>query len=213
MSLEVIGAGLGRTGTLSLKLALEQLGFGPCHHMVEVMAHAETTELWRRAAEGEKVDWNEIYKDYRSTVDWPGCHFYKQLATVYPKAKVVLSVRDPKKWLASMNETILKLMKEVFTNGPDEMRKGFRFIEAIIYEQTFHHRFDDDSILSAYARHIENVTRDIPADRLLVFDVAEGWEPLCKFLGVAVPETPFPRSNSREEFWSHTVPAEIGAGA
>lgn len=208
MSLDVIGAGLGRTGTLSLKTALEQLGFTPCHHMVEVMAHPETTEFWRRAAEGEKLDWEEIYRDYRATVDWPGCHFYKQLAAAYPKAKVVLSVRDPNKWLASMKETIFKFMAMMRENASPEQRQGMRFIEIIFDEQTFRDGYDDESVLAAYKRHIENVKRDIHAGRLLVFDVAEGWEPLCKFLGVAVPSTPFPRSNSREEFWSHTMPAE-----
>jgi len=212
MSLDVIGAGLGRTGTLSLKTALEQLGFAPCHHMVEVMAHPETTEFWRRAAEGAKVDWEEIYRDYRATVDWPGCHFYRELAQAYPKAKLVLSVRDPNKWLASMKETIFKFMAMMRENASPEQRQGMRFIEIIFDEQTFRDGYDDESVLAAYKRHIENVKRDIHPGRLLVFDVAEGWEPLCKFLGVPVPSTPFPRSNSREEFWSHTMPAEITAG-
>lgn len=208
MSLDVIGAGFGRTGTLSLKMALEQLGFGPCHHMVEVMAHPETIEFWRRAAEGQKIDWEEIYKDYRATVDWPGCHFYKQLAAAYPQAKVVLSVRDPKKWLESMNGTIFKFMEMMRENAPAEQRQAMRFMEIIFDEQTFRDGYDADSALAAYERHLANVKRDIPAERLLVFDVAEGWDPLCSFLGVPVPETPFPRVNSREEFWSHTVPAD-----
>ena len=213
MSLDVVGAGFGRTGTLSLKRALEQLGFGPCHHMEEVQAHPETMDFWRRAAEGEKVDWEEIYKDYRATVDWPGCHFYKQLAGTYPDAKVLLSVRPPEKWLASMKDTILKLLIEFRPNMPEEVRKQLRFIELILDEQTFHGDFSDESVLAAFNRHVATVKREIPAERLLVFDVAEGWEPLCKFLDVPVPATPFPRSNSREEFWANMVPPDMQQGA
>ena len=205
MSLEVIGAGLGRTGTLSLKLALERLGYSPCHHMVEVMTHPETTALWRRAAEGEPIDWEEIYGAYRATVDWPGCHFYKQLAQAYPKAKLVLTTRDPKRWLESMKETILKFMTTMRENAPPEALEGMRFIDIIVDEQTFHGDYSDDNVIAAYERHVANVKRDIPPESILVYAVSEGWEPLCRFLGAKVPAQPFPKVNSREEFWSHTV--------
>lgn len=212
MSLEVIGAGFGRTGTLSLKRALEQLGFAPCHHMEEVQAHPETMDFWRRAAEGEAVEWEEVYKDYRATVDWPGCHFWKQLAAAYPDAKVLLSVRPPEKWLASMRETILKLMTEMRAVMPEELRKAFRFVELIIDEQTFHGDYSDENVLAAFNNHVASVKRQIAPERLLVFDVAEGWQPLCKLLGVPVPDTEFPRSNSREEFWEHFVPPDMQQG-
>jgi hypothetical protein len=199
MSLDVIGAGLGRTGTLSLKAALEQLGFAPCHHMTEIFAHPEQIAFWQRAAEGEPVDWEEIYKDYRASVDWPGCHFYRQLAEAYPRAKVILSVRDPKRWYDSMRETILKRLR--MAREAAEPGRRPQFAEIIIAQETFQGREDEEGVIAAYERHIANVKRDIPAERLLVYNVAEGWEPLCRFLEVPVPQAAFPRTNSRDDFW------------
>src|SRR5438874_1458645 len=107
MALEVIGSGLGRTGTLTLKTALEMLGFGPCNHMVAGLGNPEQIPFWNRAAKGEPVDWEELYGGYRATVDWPGCHFFAQLAERYPDAKVILSRRDSERWYESMSETII----------------------------------------------------------------------------------------------------------
>lgn len=205
MALKVIGAGLGRTGTMTLKTALEMLGFGPCHHMVEVFANPSQMGFWRRAATGETVDWEEVFAAYGSSVDWPSAHFYAALAERYPDAKVILSLRDPQRWYDSMSETILKVMehgdKNRFSGDEDS-----RFAEIIVKDQTFHGDFSRDNVIAAFERHNAEVRRTIPAERLLVFEAAEGWAPLCAFLGVPVPETPFPRTNSREEFWSHLPP-------
>lgn len=201
MALQVVGAGLGRTGTLSLKAALEMLGFAPCHHMVEVFAHPEQAAFWLRAAQGEAVDWEEVFADYRANVDWPSCHFYKQLAKAYPQAKVILSRRDPAKWYDSMCETILPAIEQ--GNKDPARREWSRFINLIISEQTFARDFSRANVIAAFERHNAEVIATIPAERLLVFEAAHGWEPLCKFLGVEIPDTPYPRTNSRDEFKAH----------
>jgi Sulfotransferase domain len=206
MTLQVIGAGLGRTGTLTLKTALEQLGFGPCHHMIEVFAHPEQMAFWKRAAEGEAVDWEEVFGAYRASVDWPSAHFYKELAARYPEAKVILSLRDPERWYDSMSETILKAMSQLGANTKLPADAPGRFAEIIVAKQTFNHDFSRANVIAAFERHNAEVRRAIPAERLLVFDAAMGWGPLCKFLGVPVPATDFPRTNSREEFWTHARP-------
>jgi Sulfotransferase domain len=95
MALRVIGAGFGRTGTHSLKLALEQLGFAPCHHMYEVRAHPEQLAFWQAAARGELPDWDEVFAGFAAQVDWPGARFWRELAEHFPHAKVILSVRRP----------------------------------------------------------------------------------------------------------------------
>jgi hypothetical protein len=199
MALQVIGAGLGRNGTLALKTALEQVGFAPCHHMVEVFAHPEQGQFWLRAARGEKVDWEEVFVNYHASVDWPSCHFYKELSEHYPDAKVILSERDPKKWYASITNTILKSMTQMAEKDP-ERAKWFEFARLIVIEQTFHNDLSEDNMIAAYLRHNATVKATIAPERLLVFNPAEGWAPLCRFLGVTAPETPFPHVNTTEEF-------------
>ncbi len=202
MALEAIGAGLGRTGTLTLKTALERLGFGPCHHMVEVLAHPEQIPFWNRAAKGETVDWEEVYGPYRATVDWPGCHFYAQLAERYPEAKVVLSKRDPERWYESMSETILQEMANMgLASWTDDHPMLFGGL--IIGRDTFAFDFAKANVIAAFERHNAAVQRLIPPERLLVFEPAQGWEPLCAHLGVPVPDEPFPRVNDRAEFQTH----------
>jgi hypothetical protein len=208
MTLKVIGAGLGRTGTLTLRAALEQLGFGPCHHMVEVFAHMEQSDFWRRAAEGEAVDWEEIYASYPATVDWPSCHFWRQLSDRYPDAKMLLTVRDPERWWESMSETIVKAMRAGMADPDAGRRQAMRFAELIISEQTFAGDYSRENVIAAFNRHNAAVQAAIPTERLLVYEVPQGWAPLCEFLGVPIPETPFPRTNSREEFWTHTLPQD-----
>lgn len=202
MALEVIGAGFGRTGTLTLKTALEMLGFGPCHHMVEVIANPQQIPFWNRAAKGEAVDWEEVYGAYRATVDWPGCHFYAQLAERYPKARVILSKRDPERWYDSMRETILPgIMQMDPASLTDD--NPMLFGGMILARDTFAFDFSKDNVIAAYERHNADVQRRIPAERLLVFEVTQGWEPLCAHLGVPVPNAPFPRVNDRLEFEIH----------
>jgi hypothetical protein len=194
MTLSVIGAGFGRTGTMSLKLALEQLGVGPCYHMVEVFKNPQAPTWWAEAADG-KPDWAKIFQGYSSTVDWPNATFYAELADAYPQAKVILTERDPEAWFASTQATI-------FAGGvPPDIDQPFAQMFRKVIARLFDFRMDDhDHVIEVYKRHNAQVRAGIPADRLLVYEVARGWEPLCGFLGVPVPDTPMPKVNSTEEF-------------
>ncbi len=195
MPLKLIGAGLGRTGTLSLKLALEHLGFGPCYHMTEIFMHPEHAPGWVQAADG-RADWESIFAGYASTVDYPGCTFWRELVQRYPTAKVLLSVRDPDQWFDSTQATI-------FTDESTETLQASplrEFFERTVW-QDFHDRVHDRSFMvDLFRRHNAEVERAISQERLLAYNVDQGWEPLCAFLGVPVPYQPFPRANSREEF-------------
>lgn len=205
MPLQVIGAGLGRTGTMTLKTALEQLGLGPCHHMIEVFKNPAQIPFWRAVAGGAAVDWDEVFTGYNCSVDWPSAHFYKQLAAHDPDARVILSRRDPQRWYESMAETILKAMDGIVFNSVAGEESPMHFARMIIVEQTFGGDLSRDNVIAAFERHNAAVIAAIPPERLLVFEAADGWEPLCDFLGLPVPAEPFPRTNSREEFWNHTV--------
>lgn len=199
MTLSVIGAGFGRMGTLSLKHALEQLGFAPCHHMTEVFANPQQAPQWHAAARGEAVDWDALLKGYKALVDWPGCHFWRELAAHYPDAKVILSTRDHERWYESMTNTIFRVIGgDLPPEGP--ARDVAEMAGYVVRDKTFGGNLDKAHVLDVLAKHEAEVKRSIPASRLLVFNVSEGWDPLCRFLGVSVPETPFPRTNSAEEF-------------
>jgi hypothetical protein len=201
MGLLVIGAGFGRTGTLSLKGALEQLGFGPCHHMAEVFAHPEQIPLWQRAVSGADVDWDKLLAGYQATVDWPSAYFWRELAETYPEAKVLLSIRDAESWYASFSSTILKLIAAKESVTIPAIREALEMGAPLVSTKVFSDRADDPEHAKAVFRaHEEEVRRTIPADRLLVFDVRQGWEPLCAFLEVPVPDGPFPRLNDAEQF-------------
>ena len=200
MTLKIIGAGVGRTGTYSLKLALEQLGLGPCHHMEEVFKDLSVqVPLWSAAAHG-KPDWVATFKGYNSAVDWPTAAFWRELAALYPEAKVILTARGADSWYGSFSETIHKLMSTA-GQAPPHMKPFFEMATAVIGKTGFTGNLDRDGLIKAYNDHVRAVRTSIPAERLLVFDMKEGWQPLCKFLGLPVPATPFPRSNDKQEFW------------
>ena len=201
MSLDVIGAGFGRTGTLSLKMALEELGFVKCHHMTEVFQNPGQAKHFLAAARGETVDWEEVFKGYRAMVDFPGCHFWRELAEAFPKARVVLSTRDPHRWFKSASETIFQAM-QMEVDDP-AMKQVSEMAREIVLDKTFGGDISEAHAVEVFKAHEEEVKRAIPADRLLVFEAKMGWEPLCAFLGVAVPATDYPRTNSSEEFKTH----------
>lgn len=227
-NLKIIGAGFGRTGTLSMKVALEELGFGPCYHMREVFSHPGHAALWEAAAKGESVNWQELLAGYQATVDWPGCSFYQELMKVYPDAKVLLTVRDPEKWYESAQSTIFHtatMTRSPFTRlllglFRPRMLQTVRMINTLIWEGTFGGNFADKQYaIELFNRHIEEVKKYVPPEQLLVYNVKKGWEPLCAFLGVEVPkDKPFPRLNDRDSFlarrenWQHTA-ARIRRGA
>ena len=198
--MKVIGAGFGRTGTLSAKTALEELGAGPCYHMVEVFDKPRHVELWQAAAEGQPIDWDELFTGYNATVDWPACAFYQQLMQAYPAAKVLLTVRDPQSWYESTRNTIYQAGR-MSPDSPDTADRR-RMINTLIWQGTFGGAFEDKQrAISIFERHIEEVKDRVPGARLLVYDVNEGWEPLCRFLHVAVPaDKPFPHLNETSAF-------------
>ncbi|HEY0602535.1 MAG TPA: sulfotransferase [Herpetosiphonaceae bacterium] len=206
MTLKVIGAGFGRTGTSSLQAALEELGFGKCYHLREVFidGNEHHPALWLAASEGKPVNWEQLFAGYQATMDWPGCTFYKQLMDYYPDAKVLLSVRDPEKWYSSVRNTIFRsqsfsVSHFVFSNTPRNRTKS-RLLSTI-WPRDFKEKFlDKDSGIEVFKRHNEEVQRVVPPERLLVYDVKQGWEPLCAFLGVPVPDKPFPHLNDTAKF-------------
>lgn len=200
MNMQVIGAGVGRTGTYSLKLAINRLGFGPCHHMEEVLLNMPVhVPLWSAAAAGE-ADWSRIYEGYQSAVDWPTACFFRELLREFPSAKFVLTQRDPEKWADSFGATIYKLLAGR-DQAPGEMRAWLDMAAAVIARTGFPPGFDHGELVQAFNAHNDAVKETIPAGQLLQFDVREGWEPLCAFLDVPVPAEEFPRTNHREEFW------------
>ncbi len=206
MSLQVISAGFGRTGTTSLKAALEKLGFSRCYHMMEVFGRPDHIPLWLDANEGKPVDWEGLFSGYQAAVDWPSCTFYRELMQSYPEAKVVLSVRDPERWYESALNTVYTMKRQrppaswLFAAIP-QVRRFVRMVDTVVWRGTFGGRFEDKAYaIGVFNAHIEEVKRTVPPEKLLIFDVKEGWKPLCAFLGVPVPEEPFPHLNDRADF-------------
>lgn len=200
MTMNVIGTGVGRTGTYSLKLALEQLGAGPCHHMEEVLQKMPVqVPLWSSALSGSP-DWQAIYDGYASAVDWPTAGFFRELHAAYPSAKFVLTHRSPESWADSFGSTIFTLLSNR-DDAPPEMTEWLEMCAGVIAKTGFPTGLDRDGLIDAFQAHNDAVRSTIPSDQLLVFQVREGWEPLCEFLGAEVPSGPFPRTNDRAEFW------------
>lgn len=201
MTIEVIGAGWGRTATNSLKLGLEQLGFGRCHHMWEVANDQDRlVPLWNDALDGNP-DWSAIFEGDRSAVDWPVAGFWKELSAYYPEARVILTTRTPESWYASISETILKVIDDP-EQAPEPARPVTRMAKRAVI-QSIGSDWSPEVLTRLFREHEEKVRTSISADRLLVFDPKDGWEPLCRFLGVPAPSGPFPRSNHRDEFFAN----------
>jgi hypothetical protein len=214
--MKLIGAGLPRTATLSQKVALEMLGLGPCYHMVNVLADLDQTSYWKRALDGDRP-WDEVFDGFNSTVDWPGGYFYKELIEVYPDAKVLLSVRDPQKWQASMRDTVWAVR-----NGDSTMRhisdaRGtvdpgwaafLEMIDGLLWRgqgTLADCHGDADQLPLAMERWNDEVKANVPPDRLLVWQASDGWEPLCEFLELPVPSEPFPNVNDSQVFIERVV--------
>jgi hypothetical protein len=169
--------------------------------MIEVIEHPEHVSFWERAASGAPVDWEEILLGYRAAVDWPACHFYRPLAARYPDAKVILTVRDPERWYDSAWQTILPRIMRTVAKDDEVGRARAQMQRRIVIEQALGGEMTDrEHMLRVFRRHIEEVQRAIPPERLLVYWVADGWEPLCHFLGRPVPDAPFPNVNTSDEF-------------
>ncbi len=194
MALKIVGAGLGRTGTASLKVALEELGIGRCYHMSEVLQDPKHIDHWMSAAEGNP-DWDTWLADYGAAVDYPACTFWRELAEYYPDTKVLLSVRSATSWFVSTHATIMSPKFNDFVTGSpfgDMLKK-------VIWDTLDNRMGDREFMVSYFNRRNAEIREAIPADRLLVYEVKQGWEPLCEFLELPVPDKPFPRVNSRDE--------------
>lgn len=205
MTLKVIGVGFGRTGTMSLKLALEELGFGPCYHMAETIAHPEHDAMWLALAKDKTRDWRPILTSYAATVDWPGVMIWRELVAANPQAKIILSVRDPEDWYASAAATMFVRMLGYDAargdpNAVDPVRRGhMEMVNAVVVERSFGGSLQKSHAIAVFNAHNDEVRRLVPADRLFVYESREGWEPLCTFLRVPVPVTPYPRANTRAD--------------
>jgi hypothetical protein len=213
--LKVIGAGFPRTGTSSMKAALERLGFGPCYHMFEILTKPEHADRWVSVVSGEPVDWDQVFDGYQSAQDWPASGFWREQAAAYPDAKVILTVRDPHRWYLSIQNLFSMGPGRTMSMDPSTLPpaaakvfEGMQKMQPVmsaIGEETFGQGWtpmagmpDEKVAIEAFERHRATVEASLPASRLLVFDVRQGWEPLCEFLDVEVPDEPFPHLNDSE---------------
>lgn len=196
MGLKVVGAGVGRTGTHSLKVALEQLLGGRCHHMIEVFPVEEQKAGWTRAIDGESVDWASLLADYTAIVDWPGGAFWSELHAANPDALVLLSVRPAEDWYRSASNTIFVGIGQAVDDGDPWMQAMMR-----LFRDRFSDRLDDPAaMMAAFEAHNAAVRAAVPADRLLEWTPGDGWDPICERLGVPVPAGRFPVSNTTDDF-------------
>jgi hypothetical protein len=205
MPLEIIGTGMSRTGTKSTRTALEQLGYGPCHHMMELFANPAQVAIWTEVARCEPVDWEAVFDGYRAQVDFPGGRIWQQTLHACPDARVIHTERPEDEWWASFSKTVLKVWvnhARLTRNMPPHIRDIFVALTPLYIDDTFGGVPDREMAITAYRRNNRLVRELVPADRLLVFMPSDGWGPLCGFLGVPVPDGLFPRSNGRDEFWN-----------
>jgi hypothetical protein len=222
MSIELIGAGLPRTGTLTQKLAFEELGVGPCYHWVNVLADLDQVELWDHALDGE-APWEQVFAGYRSTADWPAGYFFRELMDFYPEAKVLLSVREPEAWERSFRETIwtmchgesaMPLLSRARAQVDPRWHSYLALVDRMFWgpQGTFAAgHAEPEQLIAQMIRHNEQVEQVVPAERLLVWEVTDGWEPLCEFLEVDVPDGPLPHANDRDTFLERVIDGALGA--
>ncbi|MEM7029333.1 MAG: sulfotransferase family protein [Chloroflexota bacterium] len=195
MTLKVIGAGLGRTGTTSLKLALERLFGAPCYHMSDLFQHREHVPIWHQAALGQTPDWSALFAGCAAAVDWPASAFWRELTASYPEAVVVLSLRDSESWWQSANRTIFP--KILQADG------DWRLMMDALFDGRFTSSLKDKAAcIAAYEQHIAEVRKSVPANRLVEWQASDGWESLCAALNVPIPDEPFPHKNTSQQFLS-----------
>lgn len=212
MALKVVGVGFGRTGTASLCAALNQLGM-PCYHMFEVIHNPENKThrgFWlkvARSAPGTRHDWEQVFARYTAAVDNPACVVWRELLQAYPDAKVILTLhpKGAETWYESTIQTIyltknmwqFKVLKLATRFG----REYGEMVDKLIWQRGHKDTMENrDQAIAHYHQHIDTIRKEVPPDRLLVFTVNQGWGPLCRFLGVPEPSTPFPNVNDRVQF-------------
>jgi hypothetical protein len=197
--MKVIGAGFGRTGTSSLQAALEELLGGKCYHMKDIMMYPAQLKMWHEFALGKTpaMDWDCLFAGYAASVDCPACIYYKEIMEIFPKAKIILTVRDSQAWWKSFNRLMSLVDKaRLLRFFIPKLRKLSQFADKIIIENVFGGRMEKENCINIFERHNQEVREWVPKDRLLEYDVTQGWEPLCDFLGVAIPKKPFPHLNA-----------------
>lgn len=218
MALRVIGAGVGRTGTNSLKLALERLTGAPCYHMVEVFRHPEHVPAWRASFEGREPDWNALFSGYAATVDWPAAGRWRSLAAAWPDAPILLSTRaDAEQWWRSANATVFEVfrrdqfgkslrrslriwLKQALSRAEASPAEDWSRMGAAMMRDFSPRGLDRDAAIAAYERHNAAVRAEVPRSRLVEWQPGDGWEPLCRALDVPIPDEPFPHVNTTSEF-------------
>jgi len=211
MALQVIGAGWGRTGTESLKIALEELGFDRCYHGFDLFNDGRKLQYWKELRETGTTDFDALFKGYRACVDFPAAYYYRELLKQYPDAKIILTVRDPSKWYDSAANTIFKKPDPVkfpilkwlgrISKKLNYIPQIYYHIQTFLFQEAFHGQIENkEAMMSLFEQWNEEVKRTVPADQLLVYEISQGWEPLCKFLNLPVPATPFPQTNKKEAF-------------
>lgn len=211
MSIQVIGAGMARTGTMSLKFALEELGYNKCHHMMEVMKDSANLVYWNEMHNKRTTDFEAMLKGYQAIVDFPGSLYYKELIQQYPDAKVILSVRDAEKWYLSCRNTIYQVpkgfekftlqIKGLFNPRIKNVLDVYDFATRAIWQNLFKNNFDDkDFAIKIYNDWTDEVKKTVPQQNLLIFEAKDGWEPLCKFLNKPIPTTAYPKLNDTAQF-------------
>lgn len=199
--LAIVGAGFGRTGTTSLRSALDALGHGPCYHMSEVFKHPAHIDVWNDAGDGKPVDWDVLFDGYRAAIDYPAAHFWTELMTYYPDSKVILTVRDTDAWYESINQTMFQMIGVDRGNVPEVALKQRAMARKLVVDQYLKgNATDPDHVKATFEASNQRVIETVPADRLLVFEVAQGWKPLCEFLGCDIPGEAFPHLNTTADF-------------
>lgn len=206
MGLKVVGSGLGRTGTTSLKLALERLRGGPCYHLREVFQNEGHATLWHRAVREGTTDWEQIFDGFEAAVDWPVSAFWPELADRYPDAIIVHSEREPLSWWQSADATIFPTIRGDAPISPEMAEHWLPMVQDLVAARFDGDIRDGDAAMAAFERHNARVRATAPADRLVLWRQGDGWAPLCDALGLPIPDDPYPHANTRQQFLEHNRP-------
>lgn len=203
--LKLINAGLGRTGTTSLKVALERLGYGPCLHMFDIIGSDERLQQWEKiVCDAQRPDWEAVFDGYTTAVDGPSAIYYREIMEAFPEAKIILTIRDAERWYQSTYDTLYQLVLMSEKNPPkigSLPARIYRLTSTMVWNGLFGGRFSDkEHAIEVFNNHNQEVVQNIDPDNLLVYDVKQGWEPLCAFLGVDVPPGDFPHANDTDFF-------------
>ena len=204
---QVIVAGMSRTGTKSIKQALEILygNNARAYHMTEVLNQPKHLEIWSDLAFGRRQVsqqvWEQLLDGYIATTDMPCAFYFKELAEAFPNAKVVLTVRDESEWFESFCRLLVVVHRFQYLRFLPPLNRfwpyGTKLNQMVFGDRAFERSEPVREVfIEAYRQHNERVRQSIAPDRLLEFNVQQGWKPLCEFLELDVPQSDFPHSNA-----------------